>query len=153
MIGSSQESVLENFKASSTEKASKPKRKKKPHTTTVSFRVTNEEKAHLEAKAGAQTLGAYARQELLGDVAVKRSKRHQKKPYQPKIDHVEIARLLGTFGQSEWARSIIALSLAAQAGDLEVDVAVENKLDHACDDIHDIKVALIMALGVKPQGS
>ena len=42
--------------------------------------------------------------------------------------------------------------MAAQAGDLDASPDVSGKLEQACDDIHEIKVALIMALGVKPQG-
>lgn len=47
---------------------------------------------------------------------------------------------------------MLALSLAAQMGDLDVTPEVSDKLEQACDDIHEIKVALIMALGIKPQG-
>ncbi len=89
---------------------------------------------------------------MFGDDVEARPKRYQQKQSQPKIDHVEIARLLGTFGQLEWVTSVISLSLATQAGDFEVSQEVESKLDRACGDIHDIKIALIMVLNIKPQG-
>ena len=60
--------------------------------------------------------------------------------------------MLGMFGQSELVKEVIALSRTAQTGELDMTPHVENKLERVCDDIHDIKIALIMALGVKPQG-
>lgn len=119
----------------------------------VSFRVTSNEKARLKKLAGKKSISAYVRHALLGDEVTKtrRGKSQANKPYEPKVDTVEIARLLGMFGQSELATSMLALSLAAQQGELEMSDEVEDKIESACDDIATIKVALIMALGVKPQ--
>lgn len=143
-----------NLKAIFTEASTKPceKTKNRKRPLPISIRVTKEEKAHLQQMAGSSAVSAFIRHQLFGDEVTKRPKRYTKKQYKPNIDHTEIARLLGTFGESELARSIIALSMAAQAGDLDTSPEVFCKLERACDDIHEIKVALIMALGVKPQG-
>ena len=133
-------------------KSAKAKPKKRKRVPPISVRVTEEEKALLQEMAGAMAVSAFIRQTLLGDEVAKRPKRYTKKQRQPHIDHTEIARLLGMFGQSELGRSMLALSLAAQMGDLDVTPEVSDKLEQACDDIHEIKVALIMALGIKPQG-
>ncbi len=71
---------------------------------------------------------------------------------EPSINSVELARLLGMFGQSELATSMLALSLAAAQGHIDVTPEIEDKIDSACDDIESIKLALIMSLNVKPQG-
>jgi hypothetical protein len=131
----------------------KPSRRKVAKSTLpVSIRVTAEEKARLQEMAGSLAVSSYIRQRLFDDAAVVvRAKRYQKKPRQPHIDHAQIAQLLGMFGQSELARSMLALSLAVQMGELEASAEVETKITQACTEIHDIKVALIMALGIKPQ--
>lgn len=110
----------------------------------ISFRVTADEKARLQKAAGTMSLSAYVRSQLFGVRAARRES-------QPKLNAVELARLLGKFGQSEMATHILALSLAAQAGELEVTPDVSGKLERACDDIEEMKLALIVALGMKPR--
>jgi hypothetical protein len=118
----------------------------------VSIRVTAEEKAQLQAMAGSLAVSSYIRHRLFDDAAVTvRAKRYQKKSRQPSIDRAQIAQLLGTFGQSELARSMLALSLAVQMGELEASAEMEGCIKQACSEIHAIKTTLIMALGIKPQ--
>ena len=118
----------------------------------VCIRFSWEERERLDKDRGQFSVSAYIRQKLFGDEITVRPKQYTQKQRQPKIDHVEIARLLGMFGQSELARSMLALSIVAQSGELDVTPDVSDKLERACDDIHDIKIALILALGIKPQG-
>lgn len=126
---------------------------KKAPTVPLSIRVTEDEKAQLQALAGSLAISAYIRQQLLGDGVVKqRAKRYLKKPRKPSVDSAEVARLLSMFGRSELAQSMLALSLAAQQGTLDVSQDIEERIELACEDIHTIKLALILALGVKPQG-
>jgi hypothetical protein len=141
------------FNEQSQIKPTKPTRRKSAKSTLpVSIRVTTEEKARLQEMAGSLAISAYIRQKLFDDAAVTtRAKRYQRKTRQPRIDHTEIAKLLGTFGQSELARSMLALSLAVQMGELETSTEVESRINQACAEIHDIKNTLIMALGIKPQ--
>lgn len=135
-----------------TDAKSKPK-KKKPRTIPISVRVTEEEKAALQAMAGTMALAHFMRDKALGKDVAKRAKRHKVKPRAPSVDSKEIARLLGMFGQSELATSMLALSLAATQGNIDVTPELEDKIDVACDEIHTIKLALILALDVKPQGA
>jgi hypothetical protein len=118
----------------------------------LTIRVTASEKDHLKRLAGKRSISAYVRHALLGDKVVTSRKRKATKPRQPEMSTVEVARLLGMFGKSELATSVLALSLAAQSGALDVTPEIEDKLESACDDIQTIKLALILALGVKPQG-
>ncbi len=148
-MNSSPEILLKNIFTISDAKPKCKKNRKRP--VPISIRVTTGEKEQLQRAAGTLAISAYIRQKLFGDNVAKREIRYLKKQRQPKIDTQEIARLLGTFGKSELARSILALSLAAQIGDLDVTPDVSDKLKQTCDDIHEIKVALIIALGIKPQ--
>jgi hypothetical protein len=130
----------------------KPKGKSpSKRTVPLSIRVTEEEKSWLQEMAGALAISGYIRQCLFRDTAAKRAKRYQKKPRQPSMDVQEVGRLLGMFGRSELARSMLALSLAAGQGNLDVTPEVEDRIEIACEEIHIIKLALIFALGVKPQ--
>jgi hypothetical protein len=129
----------------------KPKSKPRNRTVPLSIRVTEEEKAWLQEMAGALAISGYIRQCLFRDTAAKRAKRHQKKPRQPSMDVQEVGRLLGMFGRSELARSMLALSLAASQGNLNITPEMEERIEIACEEIHTIKLALIFALGVKPQ--
>ena len=117
----------------------------------VSFRVSAEEKALLKKMAGCLAISAFVRQTLFGNNVEKRPKRYLKKQKTPQIDAQEVARLLGMFGQSEIARSMLALSLAAQSGSLPVTPELTGELHAACDDIHDMRTALIMALNIKAE--
>ena len=120
-------------------------------TVPLSIRVTEEEKAWLQEMAGTLAISGYIRQCLFRDTAAKRPARHQKKQRQPSMDAQEVGRLLGMFGRSELARSMLALSLAAEQGNLHVTPEVEERIEIACEEINTIKLALIFALGVKPQ--
>ncbi len=135
-------------------KQAKPlkQRKSAKSTLPVSIRVTAQEKRELQQMAGVKPISSYIRQRLFGDAVAARPKQYLKKQRQPRIDHVEIARLLGMFGKSQLATSMLALSLAVQAGELQVTAEVASQIECACNDIKDIRSSLVMALGMKPQG-
>lgn len=116
----------------------------------VSFRVTASEKKHLKRKAGKQSLSAYMRDTLLGDYVEDSPKRPSTKPKARKLDALEAARLLSMFGQSELATHVLALSMLAQSGELDVTPEVNEQLARACDDIEAMKGALLVALGMRP---
>ncbi|MEZ5814390.1 MAG: hypothetical protein R3E13_06680 [Alphaproteobacteria bacterium] len=122
---------------------------KKSHRVTIRFK--DEEYRCLERDRGSLSLSDYIRHRVLGDMAVFRKRHYTKKQRRPDMDAQMIAKLLGTFGQSELATSMLALALAAQMGDLNVSPEVSGKLERACDDIHDMRNALILALNVKPE--
>ena len=151
-MSSSPSDLQRDFAAASVGGASKPSKKTPSKTTSISVRVTEEEKAALQAMAGSMAIAHYIRSRLFGNDTEKRPKHYHVKPSQPSTDAKEIAQLLGMFGQSELATSMLALSLAATQGHIDVTPDIEEKIECACDDIHTIKLALILALGVKPQG-
>lgn len=149
----SQPNLFRDFNAASNgdNDASTPK-KKAAKTVSISVRVTEAEKVALQAMAGSMALAHFIRTRALGDESEKRPKMYQVKPRKPSTDSKELAQLLGMFGQSELATAMLALSLAATQGNIDVTPDIEEKIECACDDIQTIKQGLILALGVKPQG-
>ena len=134
--------------------ADKPKKRiKRKHPPSFSIRFTDEERARLNRDAGKLALSAYIRQKLFGDAASKRKQQSQRRQRRPTIDHQTLAQLLGMLGQSELATSIIAIAMAAQSGALPVTPELSEKLDAACDDIAEMRTALIVALRIKPEDS
>lgn len=117
-----------------------------------SLGLYDEERAQIERDAGSLPLGVFIRGKLLGDNGAAGRKRNPRRVKRPSMDHKALAQLLGTLGQSELGRSMIALSLAAQCGALPVDEELRGKLDQACTDIAEMRRVLIVALGLKPQG-
>ncbi len=138
------------FNAVARQPTKKPKRKSPPP---FSLRLSWDERAQLEREAGRLSLGEHIRRKLFGKTETKGGTRQRShtKPHNPTIDHVALAQLLGTLGQSELGRSMIALSMAAQCGALPVDDELTDKLHSACDDISEMRNVLIVALGIKPQ--
>ena len=127
-----------------------PQRKRK-HSSPVSIRFSEDERARLEREAGDTALSTYVRERVLGSAAAPRARRYRQKKRQPGLDAQTVAQLLGTLGQSELGRSLLALALAAQSGALPVTPELTEKLETACDDIQEMKAALICALRVKPE--
>ena len=129
-------------------KVNKPKAKLPPP---FSIRFTWEERKRLNRDAGKMALSAYVRHKLFDGEAVSRKPQYTQKQSQPGMDHATLARLLGMLGKSELGTSMLALALAAQSGSLPVDEELTDKLDGACDDIHAMRIALLIALNVKPE--
>ena len=141
-----------NLQAAFTSNTAQPvKDEKKEKLVPMSFRVTKDERIQIRKDAGSLAVSSYIRQTLVGDKAVARKSHYTEKQRQPGIDHKILAQWLGMLGQSELATSLIALALAAQSGSLPVTPEVEEKLSTACDDVRNMRVALITALNVKPE--
>lgn len=129
-----------------TEKTDKPEK-----LVPMSFRVTEGERIQIRKDAGNLAVSSYIRQTLVGAKAIERKPVHTYKQHQPGMDHKTLAKLLGMLGQSELATSLIALALAAQSGSLPVTPEVEEKLYTACDEVCEMRLALVTALNVKPE--
>ncbi|RMB01498.1 hypothetical protein [Eilatimonas milleporae] len=126
-----------------------PSRKSRRVRKPFSLGLYDEERAQIEHDAGTLPLGVYIRGKLLDGSELNRPVRRS---HRPTVDHVALAKLLGTFGQSEVFRSLLALSLAAQSGALPVDKELTDKLIAACDDVREMRCILIAALGLKVEG-
>lgn len=121
------------------------RKRKKP--VPFSLRLSAEERARLEAEAGGKPLGAYIRERLLGPNADKR--RIQRKP---RIDEQKIATVLAELGRSRLSSNLNQLAKSVNMGTLDVSRDVEQELKDACGAVLAMRDALIIALGLKPEG-
>lgn len=123
-----------------------PKVQVKFATKPFSLRLTPEERAYLEQKAGTRPLGAYIRTRLLDGRAEKR--RPQRKP---KVDEQKIALVLAELGRSRLSNNLNQLAKAVHTGTLGVPQDVERELLTACRAVSAMRDTLITALGLKPE--
>ncbi|WP_019959573.1 hypothetical protein [Woodsholea maritima] len=131
--------------AKSFARAGKPKAGSPPP---FSLRLTFEERAALDAMAGGRPLGAYIRDQLLGDKVSKRASERRK----PRADEVALARLLSALGQSRLSSNLNQIAKAAHMGALPVTPELIDELHEACADIEAMRDALMAGLGLKPGG-
>ena len=111
------------------------------------IRLTPDERAFLEEKAGNRPLGAYIRSQLLGDKqAIRRQVR------KPGIEKAQYAELLAALGHSHLSSNLNQLAKHANHGTLGVADQVEEQLQEAYEAILEMRKALFMALGLKSGG-
>ena len=122
-----------------------PSRKKRP--APFCLRLTPDERAYLEQKAGNRPLGTYIRDRLLGDRAETRRARQR-----PTIEQEQYAALLAALGSSRVSSNLNQLARAANTGTLDVSQDLEQQLEDACRAVLEIRKALFMALNLKVEG-
>ena len=114
-------------------------------TSTLGVRLTAEEKAKLQHRAGTMGLGPYIRRELFeADGAVR-----QTRGKQPVKDWEAVGQILGLLAQSCLGPSLKDLSEAAKTGCLPLDDDTIEALLIACRDVATMKSLLMLALNVK----
>lgn len=121
----------------------KCQKKKRPAPFPV--RLSNDERAILEARAGSRPLGAYIRETLLGDAQTARKRTKAK----PKADYALLAQVLGQLGQSDQVRCLFLLLVAAENSRVTMGAAERAALLETCDAVKDMRGVLISALGLK----
>ena len=131
-------------KVSSENQPVKEQRKDAPAPFSLRLSVT--ERAYLEEQAGNQPLGAYIRDRLLGEKAVKR-RRFRK----PQINDEMAARFLAELGKSRYASNLNQLSRAVHTGTLDVSRDVERELREACESVQIMRDVLMQVFGVLPE--
>lgn len=114
-----------------------------------SLRLSFEERAQLEQDAAGQPLGAYMREQLLGE---KKSPRRPRGKF-PVKDHAALGRVLAALGQSRIANNLNQLARAVNTGSLPVSPDTEDALREACQDVRAMRHDLLLALGIRQSGS
>tara|TARA_R110002074_G_scaffold20119_16_gene64012 strand:+ start:1147 stop:1575 length:429 start_codon:yes stop_codon:yes gene_type:complete len=109
-----------------------------------SIRLSADERAALERKAGQRPLGSYIRTKLLGDDVTPR-----KASRAPTIDYALLGQVLGMLGQSDQVRCLFMLLVAAEAGSIELADDENAALMQACDEVHEMRSVLVKALGLR----
>lgn len=121
----------------------------KPKTTPFSIRLTPDERADLERRAGKQALGDFIRERLFGPAYRPNQVAVRAKPRAVTADRASLATVLARLGQSDLARSLAALAHSARIGALPVSPEIEAAIGQACRDIAAMKSVLMAALGIK----
>ncbi|MBL29061.1 MAG: hypothetical protein CMM50_16115 [Rhodospirillaceae bacterium] len=120
-----------------------------PRKTTTSspfsLRLTEAERARLQALAGSQPLGSFIRARIFaGEAEVPRARGKG-----PVADHKALAQLLGKIGQSRLPENLNELAQATRVGALPLDGDTIAALQTACADIATMKRMLMTALGIR----
>jgi len=105
-----------------------------------SLRLTDKEKAKLLKRAKGKPLGAYIKSQLFNNAA-----------QAPKLDKVEVARMIAGLGSSDLSRSMASIAKSAELGALPVTPELTGQLQNACKAIQLMRLALIQMQGMKPK--
>ena len=110
-----------------------------------SLRLSEDERARLEAAAGSLSPGAYIKGRLFdGLPPVPRQSGASK------VDRALLSKLLGGLGQSRLASNMNQIARAANIGTLPVTPELEADLKEACAHIAYMRRTLMQALGLRP---
>ncbi len=133
-----------DFNDVAPDQVAEPKTKRPPP---FSLRLTQEERAKLDALAGDKPLGTYIREQLLGDDVSPR-KHGQRRVV---ADDEALARILGGLGGSRLSANLNQLAKAVNSGSLPVTPETEAELLQACRDVSAMRRDLLKALGRPPE--
>ena len=109
-----------------------------------SIRLSADERAYLQERAGSQPLGAYIRDVLLGENALPRRKSRR-----PSIDEQQLAEVMAELGRSRLSSNLNQLAKSVNIGTLDVSEDVEAQLLDACGAVIALRDALYLALGLR----
>ncbi|MEM1379529.1 MAG: hypothetical protein AAGH41_02785 [Pseudomonadota bacterium] len=121
---------------------------RKPKPAPFAIRLSPDERAVLERRAGEQPLGTYIRECALGSKARKRLPSRRRD-----ADAQLLGRVLAALGQSRLSSNLNQIAKAANIGVLAVTPDLEADLHRACAEVHQMRADLIKALGLQDQGA
>jgi hypothetical protein len=118
---------------------------KRESFTSISVRVTPQERERLDMLAGKQSLSAYARERLLGDDAQPRKRilRHVQS------DHTLLAELLVQLGASRMANNLNQIAKAINMDAVILNPQQQEALLEACQAVMEMRTALMQGLGLR----
>ncbi|MGD1881206.1 MAG: hypothetical protein ACFB11_02625 [Paracoccaceae bacterium] len=138
--------IAETFNERVLEQAPLPAVKTKPKKVApVSVRLTQEERALLEQRAGKQSLSAYIRERVLADDVMPRRSRG----LNPVKDHPALAKALRALGSSNLAHDLDQLCWAVKDGTVQLDEKSEALLRLALVSVVEMRKDLLRALGLR----
>jgi len=133
--------IGESFAMASTREKSSKKAKS---THPFSIRLSDDERALLEERAGNRPLGAYIREILLGEHTHKRRAIRR-----PQIEDAQYGSLLAALGNSNLSSNLNQLARHANVGTLDVSDDIEQQLEDACAAVMIMRQTLLIAMGLK----
>lgn len=111
--------------------------------TSISIRVTPQERNHLDTLAAGRTLSDYGRECMLGKEAAPRKIQHKN----PIRDQELISRVLSMLGASRIASNLNQLAKAVNLGMLTLPPELESLLRKACLAVLQMRDMLMQSLG------
>lgn len=130
------------FQSATVRPKAKSKRKKRP--SPISIRVTDDERAELQAMAGRRPVGAFIKECLFKG----RKPRKVRNP-NPVDDFEALAKVLSALGRSDVFRNLDTLVAQAEAGTLDLTDDHVSAVLTACACVTSMRADLIQALGLK----
>lgn len=116
---------------------------RKIKSQTFGIRLSEDERAELQRRAGEMAVGAYIKAVLFTD-----GQKHRRRAARsPVKDHVALAKVLASLGSSGLVDSLERLSKAAETGVLQWDADAPAAVQKACEDIIAMRLLLMKALG------
>jgi hypothetical protein len=119
-------------------------KKKKSDFSPICFRVSPDERAELERKAGSMTISAFIRWSIFGDDATPR-KRRVKRPIK---DYRILAQLFALIKQTQCWNNLNQIARGINSNTWIVTPETEKLLQDACKAIIEIRSMLMKALGL-----
>ncbi|MCR9261189.1 MAG: hypothetical protein NXH95_15815 [Pseudomonadaceae bacterium] len=116
----------------------------KPQLKPFSMRLSADERAFLDERAGGKPWAAYIRECVFGEQATRR-----RTVRKPKIEDQQLASVLSELGASRLASNVNQLAKSANMGTIDVSEDVEQQLEDAAAAILAMRDALFIALGLK----
>jgi len=111
----------------------------------LSIRLTAEERALLEQRAGGLSLAGYIKSIVFTDNAPRYRSRRQT----PELDAKLLAELLALLGASRMASNLNQIAKHLNQGTLIVDPELDNDLKAAASEVAWIRSTLLQALGAR----
>ena len=121
--GMASSSLSASFKDVSNVKSKQDKR-----PTPFSLRLTRDERAMLEQRAGNHPLGAYIREQLLGEENLTKRRKQRK----PRVSDQKLSFVLSLLGDQRIASNLNQLARHANMGTLDCDDEVLEQIQEAC---------------------
>lgn len=118
---------------------------KKRREAPLSLRLTAEERAAVEAKAGSLPLGAYIKSVVLESDAPRY--RARRKP--PVAEQRLLAEILARLGASRTAANLDQIARQLALGTLRLDPDLEAELKQACAEVAWMRATLVAALELR----
>ncbi len=119
----------------------------KQRPSPISIRLSDEQRAELQRRAGNQPLGTFIKAALFDARATGR----RSSPTATPMDHAALARALSTLGRSNLASNLATLAKAADAGNLYFGEETRKQITQACKDVAEIRSLLMQALGKRSE--
>lgn len=135
--------TLSNQFAKAAQPAKRKPKRRRP--SSLSIRVSDEERVILERKAGKRSIGAYVREKALGDEQAPRRKGAAK----PAVDSVMLGQVLGKLGKSEQVACLFLLLVAAEKNRVILTETERAALHEACKSVREVRAAVMGALGLR----